>query len=185
MSGVDIVLLDGIGNAVPHDGTTQGEICVRGPWITATYNGMDEHDLEGRFVDGYWRSGDVGTIDANGYLKVTDRIKDVIKSGGEWISSIDMENLLLSHEAIADAVVVGLSHPKWQERPFVLAVPKPGRTIERESVHAHLSQAFANWQMPEAVEVVAEIPRTTVGKFDKKRIRSEYADFYERTTHSE
>ncbi|MGO1397813.1 MAG: long-chain-fatty-acid--CoA ligase [Brevibacterium yomogidense] len=185
VSGVDIVLLDGIGNAVPHDGSSQGEICVRGPWITATYNGMTEDDLEGRFVDGYWRSGDVGTIDENGYLKVTDRIKDVIKSGGEWISSIDMENLLLSHEAIADAVVVGLSHPKWQERPFVLAVPKPGQTIELESVHAHLSQAFASWQLPEAVEVVAEIPRTTVGKFDKKRIRSEYADFYERTTHSE
>lgn len=179
VSGVDIVLLDGIGSPVPHDGKTQGEICVRGPWITQTYHGMSDEDLEGRFVDGFWRSGDVGTIDGFGYLKVTDRIKDVIKSGGEWISSIDMENLLLSHEAIADAVVVGLSHPKWQERPFVLAVPKPGMTIELESVHQHLSSAFATWQLPEAIEVVEEIPRTTVGKFDKKRIRQEYADFYQ------
>jgi fatty-acyl-CoA synthase len=165
---------------VPHDGTSQGEICTRGPWITATYHGMSEEDLEGRFVDGYWRSGDVGTIDEHGYLKVTDRIKDVIKSGGEWISSIDMENLLLSHEAIADAVVVGLAHPKWQERPFVLAVPKPGHTIELDSVHAHLSTAFASWQLPEAIEIVEEIPRTSVGKFDKKRIRVEYADYYQR-----
>jgi fatty-acyl-CoA synthase len=180
VSGADIVLLDGIGNEVPHDGTSQGEICTRGPWITATYHGMSEEDLEGRFVDGYWRSGDVGTIDEHGYLKVTDRIKDVIKSGGEWISSIDMENLLLSHEAIADAVVVGLAHPKWQERPFVLAVPKPGHTIELDSVHAHLSTAFASWQLPEAIEIVEEIPRTSVGKFDKKRIRVEYADYYQR-----
>ena len=98
VSGVDIVIIDGIGNIAPHDGNSQGEICVRGPWITTSYNAMSEDELEGRFIDGYWRSGDVGTIDEHGYLKVTDRIKDVIKSGGEWISSIDMENLLLSHE---------------------------------------------------------------------------------------
>lgn len=178
VSGVDIVLIDGIGNVAPHDGTSQGEICVRGPWITAGYNGMSEDDLEGRFIDGYWRSGDAGTIDEHGYLKVTDRIKDVIKSGGEWISSIDMENLLLGHEDIADAVVVGLAHPKWQERPFVLAVPKPGHTIVLASVREHLSPAFASWQQPEAIEIVEEIPRTSVGKFDKKRIRAEYADYY-------
>ena len=179
VSGVDVVLLDGIGNEAPHDGTSQGEICVRGPWITSTYHGMSEDDLAGRFVDGYWRSGDVGTIDADGYVKVTDRIKDVIKSGGEWISSIDMENLLLAHEAIADAVVVGLAHPKWQERPFVLAVPAPGHSIDLASVHQHLSVAFASWQLPEAIEIVEEIPRTSVGKFDKKRIRAEYADYYQ------
>lgn len=178
MSGVDVVLLDGIGNAVPFDGESRGEVCVRGPWITSTYFNMSEEELDGRFIDGYWRSGDVGSIDENGYLKITDRIKDVIKSGGEWISSIDMENLLLSHEDIADVAVVGLNHPKWQERPFVLAVAKPGRTITLESVHEHLSQAFATWQLPDAVEIVEEIPRTSVGKFDKKRIRNEYADFY-------
>lgn len=179
VSGVDIVLIDGIGNVAPHNGTSQGEICVRGPWITTSYNGMSDEDLEGRFIEGYWRSGDAGTIDEHGYLKVTDRIKDVIKSGGEWISSIDMENLLLSHEDIADAVVVGLAHPKWQERPFFLAVPKDGHTIVLESVHAHLSSAFASWQQPEAIEIVEEIPRTSVGKFDKKRIRAEYADYYQ------
>ncbi|WP_082819262.1 long-chain-fatty-acid--CoA ligase [Brevibacterium linens] len=178
VAGVDVVLLDGIGNAAPFDGKSQGEICVRGPWITATYNGMSDDDLEGRFIDGYWRSGDVGTIDEHGYLKVTDRIKDVIKSGGEWISSIDMENLLLGHPDIADAVVVGLSHPKWQERPFVLAVPRDGHTIDLDSVQAHLAPAFASWQLPETIEIVDEIPRTTVGKFDKKRIRADYADYY-------
>jgi fatty-acyl-CoA synthase len=179
VSGIDFALLDGIGNTVPFDGKTPGEICVRGPWITASYHGMSEDDLEGRFVDGYWRSGDVGTIDEYGYLKVTDRIKDVIKSGGEWISSIDMENLLLAHPDIADAVVVGLSHPRWQERPFVLVMPKPGHTVELSSIHEHLSSAFASWQLPEAIEVVDEIPRTSVGKSDKKRIRAEYADYYQ------
>jgi fatty-acyl-CoA synthase len=122
--------------------------------------------------------GDVGTIDPRGYITLTDRAKDVIKSGGEWISSIDMENLLLSHPDIAEAAVVGLVHPKWQERPFVIIVPKPGREVTLESVHEHLSSAFASWQLPDAIEIVTEIPRTSVGKFDKKRIRAEHADTY-------
>ena len=151
---------------------------MRGPWVTTTYHNMAEEDRADRFLDGYWRSGDVGTIDADGYLKVTDRLKDVIKSGGEWISSIDMENLLLAHPAVAEAAVVGLSHPKWQERPFVLIVPEPGQTITLEQVHKHLSSAFANWQLPDAIEIVSEIPRTSVGKFDKKRIRAQYAGTY-------
>ena len=179
VTGVDVRLIDGTGNDVAWDGVTQGEICMRGPWVTRTYHNMPEDDRAGRFHDGYWRSGDVGTIDADGYLKVTDRVKDVIKSGGEWISSIDMENLLLSHPAIAEAAVVGLAHPKWQERPFVLIVPKPGQEITLEQVRSHLSSAFAAWQLPDAIEIVAEIPRTSVGKFDKKQIRSAYAAAYE------
>ncbi len=177
-AGVDIRLIDGMGNDVARDGVTQGEICMRGPWITATYHKMPEADKAGRFHDGYWRSGDVGTIDADGYLKVVDRLKDVIKSGGEWISSIDMENLLLSHPDIAEAAVVGLAHPKWQERPFVLIVPRPGREVTLEQVRAHLSSAFASWQLPDAMEIVTEIPRTSVGKFDKKRMRAEHANVY-------
>lgn len=178
VTGVDIRLIDGTGNDVPWDGVTQGEICVRGPWVTTTYHNMTEEDRADRFHDGYWRSGDVGTIDADGYLKVTDRVKDVIKSGGEWISSIDMENLLLAHPAVAEAAVVGLSHPRWQERPFVLIVPKPGQQITLEEVRDHLSSAFATWQLPDAIEIVTQIPRTSVGKFDKKRIRAEYAGTY-------
>lgn len=178
VSGVDIRLLDGSDQDVAWDGVTQGEICVRGPWITRGYHNMPAEDAEGRFFDGYWRSGDVGTIDSDGYLKVTDRIKDVIKSGGEWISSIDMENLLLNHPDVAEAAVVGLPHPKWQERPFVLLVPMSGATITLEDVRTHLSSAFANWQLPEAMELVDEIPRTSVGKFDKKVIRSQHSDVY-------
>lgn len=177
VSGVEVRLLDVLGDDVPWDGVTQGEICVRGPWITRGYH-TTPADAEDRFVDGYWRSGDVGTIDADGYLKVTDRIKDVIKSGGEWISSIDMENLLLSHPSISEAAVVGLEHPKWQERPFVLIVANPGSEVTLADVHEHLSTAFAKWQLPEAIEIVAEIPRTSVGKADKKRIRANYSHFY-------
>lgn len=178
VAGVDIRLVDGAGKDVPWDGVTQGEICMRGPWVTGTYHNMAEADRADRFLDGYWRSGDVGTIDADGYLKVTDRLKDVIKSGGEWISSIDMENLLLAHPAVAEAAVVGLSHPKWQERPFVLIVPRPGREVSLEQVRMHLSSAFANWQLPDAIEIVPQIPRTSVGKFDKKHIRALYAGTY-------
>lgn len=123
-----------------------------------------------------FRSGDLGTIDSDGYLKVTGRLKDVIKSGDEWISSIDMENLLLSHPAIAEAAVVGLRHPQWQERPFVLVGPKPGVEITLEEIREHLSLAFAKWQLPEALEIVSQIPKTSVGKFDKKVIRASYDD---------
>ncbi|MFQ4150415.1 long-chain-fatty-acid--CoA ligase [Arthrobacter sp. LAPM80] len=178
VAGVDIRLIDASGNDAAWDGTTQGEVCVRGPWITRGYHNMPDDDEKDRFIDGYWRSGDVGTIDADGYLKVTDRIKDVIKSGGEWISSIDMENLLLSHPRISEAAVVGLPHPKWQERPFVLIVPSDGATVTLEDVQDHLSSAFAKWQLPRAMEIVSEIPRTSVGKLNKKSIRSDYAERY-------
>lgn len=179
VSGLDIRLIDAVGDDVPFDGATPGEICVRGPWITRDYHGMSADDAKGRFIDGYWRSGDVGTIDTDGYLKVTDRVKDVIKSGGEWISSIDMENLLMSHPLISEAAVVGLPHPKWQERPFVLIVPVENAEVTLDDVRAHLSSAFATWQLPDTIEIVDEIPRTSVGKFDKKTVRTVYASTYD------
>ena len=185
VTGVDIRIVDGFGEDAPWDGVSAGEICVRGPWITTSYHGMSPEDSADRFLDGWWRSGDVGTIDADGYLKVTDRLKDVIKSGGEWISSIDMENLLVSHPAVAEAAVVGLQHPQWQERPFVLVVPKPGAEITLEEIREHLSSAFAKWQLPEALEIVSQIPKTSVGKLDKKVIRADYADVYEGATAQE
>ncbi|MDJ0318820.1 long-chain-fatty-acid--CoA ligase [Arthrobacter antibioticus] len=185
VSGVEIRLVDGSDQDVQWDGVTQGEICVRGPWVTRGYHNMLAEDAKDRFVDGYWRSGDVGTIDPDGYLKVTDRIKDVIKSGGEWISSIDMENLLLNHPNIAEAAVVGLPHPKWQERPFVLVVPRSNATVDIADIRSHLSSAFAAWQLPEAMTIVTEIPRTSVGKFDKKTIRSQHASVYAGSATSE
>lgn len=178
VTGIDIRLVDGNGNDAPWDGVTQGEICVRGPWVTTSYHGMSPEDSADRFIDGWWRSGDVGTIDSDGYLKLTDRIKDVIKSGGEWISSIDMENLLTNHPSVAEAAVVGIQHPKWQERPFVLVILNPGAQITLDEIQEHLSSAFAKWQLPEAFEIVTAIPKTSVGKIDKKTIRSSYANAY-------
>ena len=175
--GVDIRILDADDKDLPHDGKSAGEICVRGPWITASYHDMP--DSADRFLEGgWWRSGDVGTVDENGYLKVTDRIKDVIKSGGEWISSIDMENLLMGHPAVRDAAVVGVPHPKWQERPLALVVLRPGQQATQEQLKEHLGSAFAKWQLPDQILFVEAIPKTSVGKLDKKRIRAEQADRY-------
>ncbi len=174
-TGVDFRLIDGNGNDVPFDGVSQGEVLVRGPWIIDQYHGMDD---DTRFHDGYWRSGDVGTIDEHGYLKLTDRLKDVIKSGGEWISSIDMENQLMSHPRIREAAVVGIAHPKWQERPVALVVSDDGDEIAIEDLRQHLAPHFANWQIPERFLFVDELPRTSVGKLDKKVIRAKHADLY-------
>ena len=176
ITGVDAKLLASDGQELPHDGVSVGEICVRGPWISTSYHAMP--DSADRFVDGYWRSADVGTIDANGYLKLTDRIKDVIKSGGEWISSIDMENLLMGHPAVREAAVVGIAHAKWQERPLALVALRPSHQVTVEQIREHLSTAFAKWQLPDEVLFVDTIPKTSVGKLDKKAIRTEYADRY-------
>lgn len=176
VTGVDIRIVDFDGKELPHDGISAGEILLRGPWITAAYHDMP--DSEDRFLDGWWRSGDIGTLDENGYLKVTDRLKDVIKSGGEWISSIDMENLLMGHPAVREAVVVGIPHAKWQERPLALVVLKPGQEVTQEELYASLSSAFAKWQLPDQILFVENIPKTSVGKLDKKRVRVEQAQRY-------
>jgi fatty-acyl-CoA synthase len=177
VAGLDIKLLGLDGQELPHDGRSVGEICIRGPWVTAAYYGMA--DAAGRFVDGYRRSGDVGLITENGYLKVTDRLKDVIKSGGEWISSIDMENALVGHPAVQEAAVVGIPHPKWDERPLALVVLKPNRHVTVEDLHEHLSAAFAEWQLPDQIIFVDGIPKTSVGKLNKKAIREEHAGRYQ------
>jgi fatty-acyl-CoA synthase len=176
-SGVDVRLVDALGVDVPFDGVSQGEILLRGPWVIESYHKMV--DDEGRFHEGYWRSGDVGTIDTDGYLKLTDRLKDVIKSGGEWISSIDMENALTNHPRIREAAVVGIAHPKWQERPVALVVSDDGTEVPLEAIHALLAPHFASWQLPDTVLHVAALPRTSVGKLDKKAIRAEHADLYQ------
>ncbi len=177
LSGVDFKILDAAENEMPFDGTSVGEICVRGPWISTSYHNLA--DSAERFTDdGYWRSGDVGAIDTNGYLKVTDRIKDVIKSGGEWISSIDMENAIVGHPSVVEAAVVGIPHAKWQERPIALVVTAPGATLTKEDIYELLDASFAKWQLPDQVLFVDEIPKTSVGKFDKKHIRADHADDY-------
>jgi len=174
--GVDAKIVDMDGTELPPGGDSAGEILVKGPWITRSY--YDDPRTADAFVDGYWRSGDVGYIDQNGYLKVTDRLKDVIKSGGEWISSIDLENEIMAHPLVVEAAVVGVPHPKWQERPLALVVVKPGESLTEEDVLSSIGDNFAGWQLPDDVIFVDEIPKTSVGKFSKKDIRAQYGDHY-------
>ncbi|MFP4351148.1 MAG: AMP-binding protein, partial [Desulfococcaceae bacterium] len=177
--GIDLKVVDPEGREVPHDGKSVGEILIRGPWVTTAY--YNDPRTEESFVDGFWKSGDMGTLDENGYLKVTDRLKDVIKSGGEWISSIDLENAIMAHPGVREAAVVGLAHPKWEERPFALVVLREdaeGKTDPKE-IRDFIAPGFAKWQLPDEIRFVAEIPKTSVGKFSKKHIREQYRDAYQ------
>jgi fatty-acyl-CoA synthase len=179
--GLDVKVIDALGNEVPHDGQTPGEVLIRGPWIAARYHNAPGSEVQ--FTeDGFWRSGDVGTIDSEGYVKVTDRIKDVIKSGGEWISSVDMENEIVGHPAVLEAAVVGVAHPKWEERPLALVTLRPEAQgkLDAEQIREHLGKKFAKWQLPDSVLFVEAIPKTSVGKINKKLIREEYKDEYKK-----
>ncbi|WP_432789699.1 long-chain-fatty-acid--CoA ligase [Brevibacterium sp. K11IcPPYGO002] len=170
--GVEMKTVDPEGNELPRDGKSMGELLMRGPWITESYYQLP--DNADRFLDGWWRSGDVGTIDEYGYLKITDRLKDVIKSGGEWISSIDMENAILDNPDVSEAAVIGVPDEKWDERPVAYVVANPGAEVTRDAIVETLSARFAKWQMPDEVRVVDEMPRTSVGKLDKKLLRKDW-----------
>jgi fatty-acyl-CoA synthase len=163
------------GEVMPNDGKAVGELEVRGPWITGTYLGDPEPDPD-RFDDGWLRTGDVGTLSADGYLTLTDRAKDVIKSGGEWISSVELENALMAHPAVLEACVVGVPDEKWGERPLATVVLKEGASADVAELRAFLSDKMARWQLPERWAFIDAVPKTSVGKFDKKRVRSTYAD---------
>jgi fatty-acyl-CoA synthase len=171
--GLEMRVMGLDGTEVPRDGTTMGEVWLRGPWIADEYH-HDPRSAE-TFQDGWYKSGDVATIDVEGYLRIVDRMKDVIKSGGEWISTVDLENTIMAHPAVAEAAVVGVEHPKWQERPLACVVVRPGRTVTKEDVLAHLKDKFPSWWMPDDVVLIDEVPKTSVGKFDKKVLRERYA----------
>lgn len=179
VAGLDFRIVDFNGKEVPHDGKTVGEVLVRGPWITSSYYNDDR--TKESFVEGYWKSGDGGTIDGDGFFKIADRFKDMIKSGGEWISSIDLENAIMGHNDVLEASVVGIPHEKWQERPLALVVLRD-KNKERESVkqgiYELLTEKFARWQFPDEIVFVDEIAKTSVGKFSKKDIRLAFKDFY-------
>jgi fatty-acyl-CoA synthase len=149
---------------------------VRGPWVTGSYYNPDDAEAESKFHDGWLRTGDVGTLDRLGYITLTDRAKDVIKSGGEWISSVDLENALMSHPDVLEAAVVGIPDEKWQERPLASVVLRDGATTSVEELRDHLAQSFARWQLPDAWAFIDHVPRTSVGKFDKKVLRREFAE---------
>ncbi|WP_020574183.1 long-chain fatty acid--CoA ligase [Actinopolymorpha alba] len=161
------------GQIAPWDGTTVGELEVRGPWVSGRYFGEDGPD---RFADGWLRTGDVGHIDADGYLTLTDRAKDVIKSGGEWISSVELENHLMAHPKVAEASVVGVPDDRWGERPLATMVVCAGETVTAAELRDFLVGKVARWQLPERWSFVAEVPKTSVGKYDKKVLRRWYAE---------
>ena len=171
---VDMKITDDDGMALPWDGTTFGRLKVRGPAVSKAYFGLDENILDD---DGYFDTGDVATIDENGYMNITDRAKDVIKSGGEWISSIELENLAVGHPDVAEAAVIGIPHPKWDERPLLLIVLKPDRSPAKEEILAFMQGKIAKWWMPDEVLFVPEIPHTATGKISKKTIRDQFKEF--------
>ena len=173
--GVDMKIVDDAGSDLPWDGKAFGNLLVRGPWITSGY-----FKTEGGSVvdeDDWFDTGDVATIDADGYMQITDRSKDVIKSGGEWISSIDVENEAVGCPGIAEAAVIAVSHPKWDERPLLIAVKEPGATVTKEDVIAHLAGSLAKWQLPDDVIFVDQLPHTATGKILKTKLRGEYKDY--------
>jgi fatty-acyl-CoA synthase len=160
----------------PWDGETVGEIEVRAPWVASHY--FESPDQAHRWTeDGYFKTGDVATIDRDGVVKIVDRAKDLVKSGGEWISSVDLENTLMGHPAVREACVVGVPHPKWQERPLAVVVLKDGKTATENDLRAFLAPTFAKWQLPDAFVFVEAIPRTSVGKFKKVALREQFKDW--------
>ena len=173
---VELRHVDDEGNVLPRDGEKMGELEVRGPWIAASYYNNDEQ--KDRFTkDGWFKTGDIVTISPEGYITITDRSKDVIKSGGEWISTVALENALMAHPAVLEAAVFAGVHPRWDERPLAAIVTKPGQQVTPEELRAHLENDFAKFWLPDAFLVVPEIPKTSVGKFLKSKLRDEYGDY--------
>ena len=177
--GCEVRLVDDAGNALPHDGQTVGELQVRGPWVISGYfKGEGGEVLD---ADGWFRTGDVAAITPDGYVQITDRSKDVVKSGGEWISSIEIENLAVAHPAVHEAAVIAARHPRWQERPLLLVQPKPGAVVGKEEMLAFLEGKIVKWWTPDDVVIVDELPHTATGKLLKTRLREQYGGWLERS----
>ncbi|HET7075191.1 MAG TPA: fatty acid--CoA ligase [Mycobacterium sp.] len=173
LCGVEARIVNDDGRVLPNDGKTVGELEVRGPWITGSYYlGRDAS----KFESGWLRTGDVGRLDGRSFITLTDRAKDVIKSGGEWISSVELENWLIAHPDVVEATVVGVPDERWQERPLAVVVAKPGASVTAQELRTFLADKVARWWLPERWTFVDEVPRTSVGKYDKKAIRSRYAE---------
>ena len=173
LAGVELRICDDDGNELPWDGEAQGEIEIRGPWITGSYH---KDPTPEKFHDGWLRTGDVGSIEANGFVQISDRAKDVIKSGGEWISSVDLENTLMGHPAVLEAAVIGVPDERWDERPMACVVVSEGASANADELKTYLADRVAKWWLPERWTFITEVPKTSVGKFDKKVLRADYAD---------
>ena len=173
--GVEMKIIGDDGNEMPRDGTSFGHLMVRGPCITKSYmKGEGGQILDG---DGWFDTGDVSTLDEHGYMQITDRSKDVIKSGGEWISSIDLENLAVGHPDVAEAAVIGVAHPKWDERPLLIIVRKEGSEVEKQEILDYMAGQIAKWWMPDDVVFIDEIPHTATGKIQKLALREQFKDY--------
>jgi acyl-CoA synthetase (AMP-forming)/AMP-acid ligase II len=172
--GVEMKIIDDDGRELPWDGVAFGKLMVRGPAVAKAYFHRDDVICDD---DSFFDTGDVATIDQHGNMQIVDRSKDVIKSGGEWISSIDLENIAVGHPDVAEAAVIGVHHPKWDERPLLIIVPKPGRTPQKESILEHMAQRIAKWQLPDDIIFVEEIPHTATGKIQKLTLRERFADY--------
>ena len=178
LPGIDMKIVDGEGKELPWDGVAFGDLMVKGPWIASAYFGEAPNSALDK--DGWFATGDVATIDPDGFMEITDRSKDVIKSGGEWISSITLENIAISHPDVAEAAVIAAQHPKWDERPLLLVVPAPGRTVDAASVMALYEGKVAKWWLPDEVVVVRDLPHTATGKVLKTSLRTKFRDHYKR-----
>jgi fatty-acyl-CoA synthase len=173
--GVEMKITDDIGKDLPWDGKTFGRLKVRGPAVARSY-----YKVDGDTVfedDGWFDTGDVATMDPYGYMQITDRAKDVVKSGGEWISSIELENLAVGHPKVAEAAVIGVPHPKWDERPLLIVVLKAGETAGKEEILGFMRGKIANWWLPDDVVFVGEIPHTATGKIQKIELRATFRDY--------
>jgi fatty-acyl-CoA synthase len=171
--GVDMKIVDPEGKELPMDGKASGELLVKGPWIVSSYFKGEGGDP---LVDGWFPTGDVSTIDADGYMQITDRSKDVIKSGGEWIGSIDIENIAMAHPAVAMAACIAAFHPKWDERPLLVVVKKPGAEVTREELLKFFEGKIAKWWTPDDVVFADAIPLGATGKMQKNKLREIYKD---------
>ncbi|MGH7153462.1 MAG: AMP-binding enzyme, partial [Acetobacteraceae bacterium] len=173
--GTEVKIVDANGHDLPWDGKAFGDLLVRGPWIARAY--LNRGTEGAADADGWFATGDVATIDADGFIELVDRSKDVIKSGGEWISSIALENVAVSHPDVAEAAVINARHAKWMERPLLLLAPRPGHSIDTASVLALYDGQVAKWWIPDAVIVVDELPHTATGKLNKLALREKYQDW--------
>ncbi len=181
--GVDLRIVDEQGAELPWDGTTMGELQVRGPWVTSGYfQDASNHAASPNapsFMDGWFRTGDVATIDRFGYIQIMDRTKDLVKSGGEWISSVDLENAIMCHPKVMEAAVIAVPHPKWQERPLALIAPLPQfrNSLTKQEILDFLSGKVAKWWLPDDVVFIDAVPKTSVGKFNKRALRQKFKDY--------
>jgi fatty-acyl-CoA synthase len=181
IAGVDIRIVDAEGSELPWDGTTMGELQVRGPWITSGYYNDPRPTEQARrdsFMEGWFRTGDVATIDSEGYIQIMDRTKDLVKSGGEWISSVDLENAIMAHPKVMEAAVIAVPHPKWEERPIAAIVPMPHcQDLTKQEILDFLKDRVAKWWLPDEIVFIDAVPKTSVGKFNKRALREQFKGF--------